>query len=126
MNKQELESYWKEKSARARKIKSETDLKSATIDVLSARGFWCWTINAGQILLRGRSVQLMPPGSGDIQGILPPGRVFFLEAKLPGQKQNANEIEWQAKCEAHFVDYAVFHTIDEAVGIVEGWANGSR
>jgi hypothetical protein len=107
--------------AKHRPIRSETDLKSAIVDALTAKGHWAYVINSGKILLRGRSVQLMPPGAGDVQGLLQGGRAYFLEAKLPGQTQNDNEIEWQSKCLEKGVFYAVVESINEALQVVALW-----
>jgi hypothetical protein len=63
-----------EHAARSRLIKSETDLKAAIVAVLNARGYWAYVLNSGQILLRGRSVRLMPAGCGDVQVLLYGGR----------------------------------------------------
>ena len=107
--------------AKHRPIRSETDLKAAIVDALTAKGHWAYIINSGKILLRGRAVQLMPPGAGDVQGLLQGGRVYFLEVKLPGEVQNANEIEWQAKCEEKGVFYSVVHSINEVLQVVALW-----
>lgn len=104
-----------------RTIRSETDLKAAIVDALTARGHFCYVINSGQILLRGRSVKLMPAGSGDIQGLLQGGRVYFLECKLPGEKQLPTEVEWQAKCDEKGVFYSVVESIDQALQTVALW-----
>jgi hypothetical protein len=119
-----LEAAKREHAARSKRITNETSLKHAIIEVLSARGYKCWVINSGQILLRGRAVQLMPTGSGDIQGMLRNGLVYFLEVKKPGEKQNEAELEWERVCKEHGVPYAVVETIDDAVSQVRRWADG--
>jgi hypothetical protein len=117
-----LESAKREHAARSKRITNETSLKHAIIEVLSARGYKAWVINSGQILLRGRAVRLMPEGSGDIQGMLRNGLVYFLECKLPGEKQNAAELEWERVCKEHGVPYAVVESIDGALLRISGWA----
>jgi hypothetical protein len=111
-----------EHAARSKPIKSETDLKAAIVAVLNARGYWAYVLNSGQILLRGRSVRLMPAGCGDVQVLLYGGRVGFLEVKLPGEKQLPSEFEWQRRCQDHNVFYAVVESIDDALLRVSGWA----
>jgi hypothetical protein len=114
----------REHAARSKQITNETSLKHAIIEVLSARGYKAWVINSGQILLRGRAVQLMPAGSGDIQGMIRNGLVYFLEVKLPGEKQLDTEVEWERVCKEHGVPYAVVETIDDAVSQIRLWAEG--
>jgi hypothetical protein len=117
-----LEAAKREHAARSKRITNETSLKHAIIEVLSARGYKCWVINSGQILLRGRAVQLMPAGSGDIQGMIRNGLVYFLEVKLPGEKQLDTEVEWERVCKEHHVPYAVVESIDDALLRVRSWA----
>ena len=117
---EKLLSIQREKSARFKydrkplARRTETDLKHAIETVLQARGYWCWVINCGEIRGTFGHVRLMPPGAGDIMGILPGGRAWFIECKKPGEAQNKNEIDWQHTCKLNGTPYCVCETIDEA------------
>ena len=102
---------------------SESSLQRAIIDTLQARGVWCWRNNSGATATGSgkdrRFIQLSPKGSPDIFGVVPGGKLFGLEVKRPGEKQNENQIEWQKKAEQYGVFYAVVTSITQAIEAVK-------
>lgn len=92
---------------------TETDIQREALEALKLIGVWAFRVNAGQ---RG-TVRLAPKGTPDI---CLPG-LGWLEAKLPGERLNPDQVKWHERAEREGVRVAIFQTPREAVDIVLGW-----
>lgn len=99
---------------------SETsDIVTPALKALESIGIECWRMNAGG--RRGR-VTLAPSGTPDIMGYLSPnGRMFALEAKMPGKKPTDVQQAWHDDARAAGVLVAVINSAAEAVQTVQAW-----
>lgn len=79
----------------------EGDLVRAILKYLRVEGILCWRNPSGMMFgeYKGKSwaVRMGTPGVPDIVALLPGGRPWFIECKLPGKSQNADQI-WFAEC----------------------------
>ena len=100
---------------------SETsDIVTPALKAIARLGCIAWRVNSGG--RRGR-VTLAKAGTPDILGVLAPsGRLFGLEAKLPGKKPTDVQRAWHETAIASGVRIAVVHSVAEAVEVV---GNGS-
>lgn len=68
-----------------------------TLEILP--GVYAWRNNTGAGKRGGGYVQYGKKGSGDFLGLLRGGRFLAIEAKVPGEKQTADQIEFQREVE---------------------------
>ena len=104
---------------------SETsDIVTPTLKAIARLGCIAWRVNSGG--RRGR-VTLAPAGTPDILGVLAPsGRLFGLEAKLPGGKPTEAQRAWHAAAIRDGVRVAVVHSVEEAIRTVTEWQRQER
>jgi hypothetical protein len=106
---------------------SETDLVRAILGALRLRRVWAWRANSGTIVLKAnakaqrRVVRGAAAGTPDILGVLPGGRLFGLEVKVPGGRVRPSQTAWHVQAAQHGVAVAVVHSISEALGAVDRW-----
>lgn len=71
------------------------------MDYLRAEGILCWRNQSGVMIgeYKGKPwvVRMGTPGVPDIVALLPGGEPWFIECKLPGKSQNADQV-WFAEC----------------------------
>jgi len=103
----------------------EAQIQKAILECLQGIGYWCWRNNSGNTVVgegtSRRLIRMSPKGSPDIVGVLPGGRFWGLEVKVPGKKQNANQIEWEAKARKFGVRYAVVDSVSSALSALAAW-----
>lgn len=102
---------------------SEQELTRAILDALAARGIWCWRTNTGVAKANGFRIRFGIVGGGDITGILPGGRHFECEVKLPPPLRSAPVSDAQ-KAHGHRVNEAgglwfVARSVEDALAQVE-------
>lgn len=104
---------------------SETsDIVTPTLKAIARLGCIAWRVNSGG--RRGR-VTLAKAGTPDILGVLAPsGRLFGLEAKMPGKKPTEVQRAWHEAAIASGVRIAVVHSVAEAVEVVREWQRQER
>lgn len=104
---------------------SETsDIVTPALKALKRLNVIAWRMNSGG--RRGR-VTLAPAGTPDILGVLAPsGRLFGLEAKLPGGKPTPVQAEWHARAQGSGVLVATIHSAADAVRVVTEWQQRER
>ena len=117
---------------------SEQELTRAILDALKARGIWCWRTNTGVAKMPGGRVRFGIVGGGDITGVLPGGRHFELEVKLPDGKWKVTPEQEAhgARIRALGGGWAVVRSVEEAIAAVTptvtvsptavSWARPSR
>ncbi len=93
---------------------SETDLVTTALEVLNLQNGVLAMRNA----LGGRTIRYgLGPGSADI--ICCVGGTFVaLEGKLPGEKQNPDQIIWEVAVKRVGGIYGIFRSVDDARKIV--------
>ena len=73
----------------------ETVFVRQCLEYLRLKGIMAFRMNSGAILLggrgKGRMVQLGPPGTSDIIGVLPGGRFLAIECKVGRNKLSATQ-----------------------------------
>jgi hypothetical protein len=103
----------------------ETALVRSILQALPALGIWCWRVNSGVTVLGGgksrRVIRGAPPGTPDILGVLPTGRMFGLEVKTERGKLQPSQIEWHAQAERFGVRVSVVRSVEQAMAIVTRW-----
>ena len=99
---------------------SEQELTRAILDALKARGIWCWRTNTGVAKMPGGRVRFGIVGGGDITGVLPGGRHFELEVKLPDGKWKVTPEQEAhgARIRALGGGWAVVRSVEEAIAAV--------
>lgn len=104
---------------------SETsDIVTPALKAIARLGCIAWRVNSGG--RRGR-VTLAKAGTPDILGVLAPsGRLFGLEAKMPGKKPTDVQRAWHETAIASGVRIAVVHSVAEAVEVVREWQRQER
>jgi hypothetical protein len=104
----------------------EAQIQKSILTCLQGLGYWCWRNNSGNTIVgegsSKRMIRMSPKGSPDIVGVLPGGRFWGIEVKAPGKKQNANQIEWEAKARKHGVRYAVARSVVESIALLSQWS----
>lgn len=73
-------------SPTAAPVIAERDVLRACLDVLKARGIFCWRQNSGAMKIDGRNgrtrfVRWATSGVSDIVGVLPGGKILCVEVK---------------------------------------------
>lgn len=110
-------------------IGTEADLLRSVLQILTARGVFCWRNNAGLTLLGSsksrRVVRGAPAGSPDILGVIPgsAGRLFGLELKAPNGRLLASQRRWAERAAKHGIAYGVARDTREAMALIENWKN---
>lgn len=91
---------------------------------LSAAGLGiCWRQNAGKVQTsKGHWIELGPEGIADIVGILPDGRIYFVECKTRTGRQREAQKRWQKAVEALGAIYVVARSGAQAVDRVRAGA----
>jgi hypothetical protein len=104
--------------------KGETALVAAALEYLHGRGIPCWRVNAG-LQFVGRSViRGAPNGTPDIIGWDPGnGRMFGLEAKMPGKMLSEDQNRWARFAAANGFKYWMFCSM-ETIEIVANECSG--
>jgi hypothetical protein len=102
---------------------SESSIVRVIIVALTAKRIWCWRANSGVIPVTSakygkRVVVLSPPGTPDILGVLPGGRLFGLEVKTRSGRQQPSQVAWQLRAEENGVRYAVVRSVTEALAAI--------
>ena len=102
-------------SRRKRKPKTEREAPVVRdcLKWLHARGIFAWRNNTGTAWIGEQPVTFGYPGSGDILGILPDGRLLAVECKSPTGTQSAKQKEFQAKIEANHGVYILARNVGE-------------
>gem|GEM_PF-2538171 len=59
------------------------------------------------------------PGAADLQIIDPNGKSYFVEMKMEGKKQTANQKEFESHCKQMGVPYYLADNIGDAIAIGE-------
>lgn len=114
---------------RRRKTTGETALQKAILDALRLRfprELYVARINAGEVMVgvgkARRPFRAAPAGWADIIGVVATrsgiGQFFAIEVKLPGEEQNAEQLEFEAKVNALNGYYAVVRSVNEAISAV--------
>lgn len=80
----------------------------------------CWSQPTGEGEFRGAWIKFGVEGGADISGILVGGKRFELEVKTGKARQQKNQIYFQDMIRMYGGEYKVVHSIDEALG----WLNG--
>ncbi|MCB2126041.1 MAG: VRR-NUC domain-containing protein [Rhodobacteraceae bacterium] len=106
------------------KDKSESVILKECLLALSAAGLGiCWRQNAGKVQTsKGHWIELGPEGIADIVGILPDGRIYFVECKTRTGRQREAQKRWQKAVEALGAIYVVARSGAQAVDRVRAGA----
>lgn len=74
----------------------ESEVLRACLRALQARGIFAWRNNTGMFFAshegRRRAIRAGHPGSADILGLLPDGRLLAVEAKRPGKLPGPGQV----------------------------------
>lgn len=108
----------------------ETQIQNSILDILAHCGIYAFRQNSGAADIeketkRGRKkyhVKFSVPGISDIVAFYR-GKVWFLEVKKPGEKQNENQKAFQARCVENGIEYHVVHSPEETLAILDGIHN---
>lgn len=73
---------------------TEADVLRACLQLLAVRGVFAWRNNSGNVPVGNRLVRLAPPGTPDILGILPGGRLLAVEVKTATGKLRPSQRAW--------------------------------
>ena len=98
---------------RFRRKRNENDIIKACLTWLHLHGFWAIRINSGAFKTeRGGFYRMSVPGMSDIVA-LKNGVCYFIETKMPGKNQNANQIKFEQDIRRAGGVYFVVHDIAE-------------
>ncbi len=110
-------------------FRSETDISRDILEALRiafcAPGAWWERCNTGTARMRGSHVKVgLGEGTADIIGCFQmsrsgPGIMIGVEVKKPGEKQNENQLLWQARHVAAGGIYVVATNTQEAINVVQ-------
>lgn len=73
---------------------TEADVLRACLQLLRLRGVFAWRNNSGNVPVGNRLVRLAPPGTPDILGVLPGGRMLAVEVKTATGKLRPSQRAW--------------------------------
>ncbi len=60
------------------------------------------------------------PGAADL-GVVVDGKIHFLEVKAPDGVQSASQREFQKRCQANKIPYAICFSLTEALAYLQHW-----
>ena len=98
---------------------SESQLVSASLDLLRQLKFLAWRNQSGALLVNKKLIRLAPAGSPDIMFIAPPkGQLFGLELKVGRNTVTPMQKAFGSAMEAKGAIYAVIRSLDELIDLL--------
>ncbi|MBR5874845.1 MAG: VRR-NUC domain-containing protein [Oscillospiraceae bacterium] len=100
-------------------INKETILQNKIITALCEQG--CFAVNhtVGDFYTKyGGRVKIGTPGESDVWGVLPGGRAFFIEVKLPGENPRQNQKDFINAMLRQGAIAGVAHSVEEALWLI--------
>jgi hypothetical protein len=103
---------------------NENALKRAILKYFEVEGICAWRNQSGMTFGSHKGVpwaiKMGIPGVADIVALLPQGRTWLIECKLPGEKQSPDQLWFESACVAlgHF--YSVVDSLDQIIREIEG------
>ena len=107
----------------------EQNLTRAIIDGVNATGkAFVQRSHAGMVKVRGAYMHLGTNGSPDVIGFMRDGtgRFVGIEVKLPDEKPNVDQRDWQRNMRDAKCVHGIAHSVQEAVDIVFANSDGVR
>jgi hypothetical protein len=106
---------------------TEAAILRSTLQILTARGVFCWRNNSGVTVLgAGKSRRIIrgaPAGSPDILGVLgTSGKLFGIELKTATGRVSTSQKLWSERAQKFGVLYGVARSPREAMALIAGWA----
>ncbi len=92
---------------------NHTILVKSALEFLAINKFFTWENNTGALKTEDRFVRFGQPGSADILGCLPDGRMLGAEAKTGSGKQRKNQKIFQSQLEKNNGLYVLFYSVAE-------------
>jgi len=104
---------------------NETQLVKACLSWLTANGILAWRQNTGAMTAsykgKRRFVRFGRPGMSDIAGVLPGGRAFYVECKMPGRVVTEGQWEFLCQVEEEGGLGVVVHTLEELASALRSY-----
>lgn len=100
----------------------EKDLVRAILDGLKRMGILCWSGRIHVFNHRPPYLPVLGPGTPDVLGIFPNGKMFGIEGKRPGEKPSNEQLWWHAAFRAQGGRLYVATDAGEALK----WADANR
>ena len=96
---------------------TEAQIQRACLDALHRLGITCWRDQAGTA--RGGRTHLSPPGTPDIIGYLPGGRMLAIEVKTALGSVSQEQTNWLRHAHSQGVLCGIVRSAEEAIDLVD-------